>query len=52
MQEHKRERNSIEARLNAITKRALYHDEHIMIIDAWFSDVSSLGSVLINYTAN
>ena len=46
MQEHKRERNSIEARLNALTKRAAHHDEHIMIIDAWFSDVSTLQPIL------
>ncbi|KAL9098452.1 MAG: hypothetical protein Q9163_005885 [Psora crenata] len=39
MQEHKRERNSMETRLNAITKRTMYHDEHIMIIDAWFSNL-------------
>ena len=42
MQEHKRERNDMETRLNIITKRASHHDEHIMIIDAWFSDVSKL----------
>ncbi|KAL9124531.1 MAG: hypothetical protein Q9217_006143 [Psora testacea] len=39
MQEHKRERNSIETRLNALTKSAIHHDEHIMIIDAWFSEL-------------
>ena len=40
MQEHKRERNSVESRLNDVIKSAQYHDEHIMIIDAWFSEVS------------
>ena len=40
MQEHKRERNSVENRLTEVTKSAQYHDEHIMIIDAWFSQVS------------
>lgn len=40
MQEYKRERTNLEARLNEMTKSALHHDEHLMIIDAWFSEVS------------
>lgn len=40
MQEYKRERNNLEARLNEMTKSALHHDEHLMTIDAWFSEVS------------
>lgn len=42
LQEYKRERNNLEAQLNAMTKSALHHDEHLMIIDAWFSEVSRL----------
>lgn len=40
MQEYKRERNNLEAQLNTMTKSALHHDEHLMMIDAWFSEVS------------
>lgn len=40
MQEYKRERSNLELRLNEMTKDANYHDEHLMVIDAWFSEVS------------
>ena len=40
MQEYKRERNNLEAQLNTVTKSALHHDEHLMMIDACFSQVS------------
>lgn len=40
MQEFKRERNTLEARINDLTKRATYHDDHLRIIDAWFKQVS------------
>ena len=40
MQEYKRERSNLESRLNEMTKNATYHDEHLMVIDAWFSEVS------------
>ena len=40
MQEYKRERSNLETRLNEMTKNASYHDEHLMVIDAWFSEVS------------
>lgn len=39
MQEYKRERATLETRINELTKRALYHDDHLRIIDAWFSQV-------------
>lgn len=42
MQEYKRERNTLEARLNELTKRTAYHDDHLRIIDAWFGQVSRL----------
>ena len=41
MQEYKRERNTLENRLNELAKRAAYHDDHLRSIDAWFSQVSS-----------
>ena len=40
MQEYKRERSNLESRLNEMTKNATYHDEHLLVIDAWFSEVS------------
>ena len=40
MQEYKRERTNLEAQLNAVAKSALYHDEHLMIVDASFTQVS------------
>ena len=40
MQEYKRERSNLEIRLNEMSKNATYHDEHLMVIDAWFSEVS------------
>ena len=40
MQEYKRERNNLESRINEMAKQSKYHDEHLMIIDAWFSEVS------------
>lgn len=42
MQEYKRERSNLESRLNEMTKNATYHDEHLMVIDAWFSEVSRI----------
>ena len=50
MQEHKRERTSIEARLNAVEKRAQYHDEHITIVDAWFSEVRDTYLIIVLVT--
>jgi len=39
MKEFKRERNLLEAQVAELTKRAAYHDDHIRIVDAWFSQV-------------
>ncbi|MCJ1383571.1 E3 ubiquitin-protein ligase bre1 [Xylographa soralifera] len=36
MQEYKRERNTLESRLNDLAKRAAYHDDHLRTIDSWF----------------
>ena len=41
MQEFKRERNALETRLNDMSKRATFHDDHLRIIDAWFKQVCS-----------
>ena len=40
MQEYKREKNTLEALLNEMTKRSTYHDDHLRIIDAWWKQVS------------
>lgn len=42
MQEFKRERNTLETRINDLTKRATYHDDHLRVIDAWLSQVSAI----------
>ncbi|MCJ1472877.1 E3 ubiquitin-protein ligase bre1 [Lambiella insularis] len=42
MQEYKREKNTLENRLNELTKRAVYHDDHLRAIDAWFSQYAFL----------
>ncbi|KAK4696017.1 E3 ubiquitin-protein ligase BRE1, partial [Lecanoromycetidae sp. Uapishka_2] len=39
MQEYKRDRNSLEARLKDMGKKGLHHDEHLMLIDAWFAEL-------------
>ncbi|MCJ1427487.1 E3 ubiquitin-protein ligase bre1 [Sticta canariensis] len=39
MQEFKRERNTLETRINDLTKRATYHDDHLRVIDAWLSQL-------------
>lgn len=41
MQEYKRDRINLESRLNDMTKKALHHDEHLMLIDAWFIEVAT-----------
>ena len=40
MQEFKRDRNTLEIQLKDLTKRTTYHDDHLRVIDAWFSQVS------------
>lgn len=39
MQEYKRERNTLEGKLNDLVKKAAFHDDHIRTIDAWFGQV-------------
>ncbi|KAI5819897.1 hypothetical protein BZA77DRAFT_123250 [Pyronema omphalodes] len=39
MQEYKRERNILEARLEDLDKRSVYHDDHLRIVDAWWTQV-------------
>ncbi|KAI9758315.1 MAG: E3 ubiquitin-protein ligase bre1 [Lichina confinis] len=50
MQEYKREKNTLEARVSDMAKRATYHDDHLRIVDAWWrqllDEVKSLASGL------
>ncbi|KAL7267976.1 E3 ubiquitin-protein ligase bre1 [Rhizina undulata] len=39
MQEYKRERNVLETQLEELSKKATYHDDHLRIIDAWWSQL-------------
>ncbi|KAJ5139294.1 uncharacterized protein N7515_004142 [Penicillium bovifimosum] len=36
MQEYKREKSSLEARLSQMSKAATFHNDHLRVIDAWF----------------
>jgi len=40
MQEFKRDKQSLESRVNEMTKAASHHDSHLRIIDAWYKQVS------------
>jgi E3 ubiquitin-protein ligase BRE1 len=40
MQEYKREKNTLESRLNDLIKRTKDHDDHLRAIDGWFKQVS------------
>ena len=42
MHEFKREKLTLEARLAELTKAAAHHDDHLRVIDAWFSQVCAL----------
>ena len=39
MQEYKREKSTLEARLNDLMKKAANHDDHLRAVDAWFTQV-------------
>ncbi|MCJ1240330.1 E3 ubiquitin-protein ligase bre1 [Varicellaria rhodocarpa] len=39
MQEFKREKTTLEARLADMSKRAAYHDDHLRTIDSWFNQL-------------
>lgn len=40
MNEYKREKATLESRIEEIQKRSTYHDDHIRIADAWILQVS------------
>lgn len=41
MLEYKREKNTLEARLQELEKKSTDHDDHLRIVDAWWLQVSS-----------
>lgn len=45
MREYKREKNNLEAELTRMAKQSTYHDDHLRLIDSWFSQVSYCISV-------
>lgn len=47
MKEYKREKGVLDGQLKELQKKSLYHDDHIRIIDAWFSQVRPI--ILIDY---
>ena len=47
MQEYKREKTALEARLNEMAKKTTHHDEHLMVIDSWFSDLIDEVKILV-----
>ncbi|KAF2157969.1 BRE1-domain-containing protein [Myriangium duriaei CBS 260.36] len=47
MKEYQRERNDLQSQVKDLTRRATYHDDHIRLIDAWFSQLLDEISVLI-----
>jgi len=42
MQEYKREKNTLESRLNEMIKKTKDHDDHLRSIDAWLKQVRYL----------
>lgn len=39
MQEYKREKVTLEAKVKELTKAATYHNDHLRVIDVWFKQV-------------
>jgi E3 ubiquitin-protein ligase BRE1 len=39
MQEYKREKNTLESQLKEVQKRAADHDDHLRVVDAWWTQV-------------
>ncbi|KAI1735595.1 ubiquitin ligase protein BRE1 [Xylaria scruposa] len=48
MLEYKREKNTLEGRLEELDKRSTYHDDHIRVMDAWWIQLLQEVSVLAN----
>ena len=48
MREYQRERNDLQSQVKDLNKRATYHDAHIRLIDAWFTQLLDEISVQIH----
>ncbi|KAI0873053.1 hypothetical protein GGS24DRAFT_407786 [Hypoxylon argillaceum] len=48
MLEYKREKTTLETRLEELDKRSTYHDNHIRVMDAWWTQLLQEVSVLAN----
>ncbi|KAJ5341677.1 hypothetical protein N7541_010801 [Penicillium brevicompactum] len=47
MAEYRRERNSLESRLETMSKAATYHNDHLRIIDSWFQQLIDEMKILL-----
>lgn len=45
MLEYKREKATLESQLKDVQKRSVDHDDHLRIIDAWWSQVNPLSII-------
>ncbi|KAJ3562713.1 hypothetical protein NPX13_g8464 [Xylaria arbuscula] len=50
MLEYKREKTTLEARLEELDKRSTYHDDHIRVMDGWWTQLLQEVSLLVNGT--
>lgn len=39
MKEYKREKSLYESQVQDLTKRSQHHDDHLRVVDAWFTQV-------------
>ncbi|GAW11091.1 hypothetical protein ANO14919_004300 [Xylariales sp. No.14919] len=51
MLEYKREKTTLEARLEELDKRSTYHDDHIRVMDGWWTQLLQEVSLLVNGSA-
>lgn len=52
MQEYKREKQSLEEQVKQAERKALFHDDHLRIIDAWFKELIDEVKVMAGKTPN
>ena len=45
MQEYKREKVSLETKVKELSKAAIYHNDHLRVIDAWYNQVRSFSEI-------
>ena len=52
MLEYKREKATLESQLKDVQKRSVDHDDHLRVIDAWWSQVTSLSLLVLAIRAD